>query len=189
MNATKGAGYGVRGTRVTLAVVACIALTAGAAHAGDAPAKKKIMLGSFTAAGVLADQLRSLENLACAELAQSRAYDVVCPDDINSVLKEQQLKMGLGACPDGDCMNVAEKLMNSDLTVTGAVEEKDGKWIFTLAIVETAGQKPRAKASAETVQNVEKLVAKVKPLVADLYKDLAAPPPPDKSSPAPEKKK
>lgn len=182
----------MRGSGCALAVVSCVAFAAGAAGAGDAPARKKIMLGSFTAAAVPAAELRSLENLACAELALSRGYDVVCPDDINAVLKEQQLKMGLGACPDGDCMNVAGKLMDSDLTVTGAIDEKDGKWIFTLAIVETAGQKPRAKASAETAQNVEKLVAKVKPLVADLLKNLAAPaeaarPPPDKPAPAPGK--
>lgn len=193
MSIMRGSGFGVWGSGCALAVVSCVAFAAGTAGVGDAPVRKKIMLGSFTAATVPAAELRSLENLACAELALNRGYDVVCPDDINAVLKEQQLKMGLGACPDGDCMNVAGKLMDSDFTVTGAIEEKDGKWIFTLAIVETAGHRPRAKASAETAQNVEKLVAKVKPVVTDLYRNLsnppeAAKPPPEKPAPAPVKR-
>lgn len=193
MNTARGAWCGVRGAGLAFGVAACVVLTAGAAHAGDTPAKKKIMLVSFSSAAVPAAELRSIETLACGELARHRGYDVVCPEDVNAVLKEQQLKMGLGACPDGDCMNAAGKLMDSDFTVTGAIEEKDGKWMFTIAIVETAGQKPRAKASAETAQNVDKIAAKIKPLVADLYKNLsnlpaAAKPPPDKPAPAPREK-
>ena len=80
-------------------------------------------------------------------------------------------------------MNAAGKLMESDLTVTGAIDEKGGKWLLTLAIVETAGGKALAKAAAETAPGIDKLVAKVKPLVAELYKAHASPPPAEKPAP------
>jgi len=159
-------------------IAASLLVTTMGFAAGPAPAKKKIMLGAIAAPSIPAEQVRSLENLVCAELAQNRVFDVVCPDDVGAVLKEQQLKMGLGACMDGDCMNVAGKLMESDYTVAGAVDAAGGKYVFTLTVVEGAGGLAVAKASVESAADVEKLTAKLKTVVSDLYKSLAAPPPP-----------
>lgn len=160
-----------------LCVALAILAIAAAAQAGDAPPKKKIMLGAFAATALPPDQARAIENLVCADLAANRTYDVVCPDDVGAVIKEQQLKMGLGACPEGDCMNVTEKMMESDLTVRGTIDAVGGKYVFTLVIAETGNDRQLAKASVETGQNVEKLTGRIKGLVGDLYKNLAAPPP------------
>ena len=175
-------------TKRGAAAILCVSLAlviAAAASAADAPARKKIMLGAFAAGGLATEQLRSLENIVCAELASNRGYEVVCPDDVGAVLKEQQLKMGLGACMEGDCMNVTGKLMESDLTVTGTLETKDGRYLTTLAISDTKTGRQLATASVTTAQELEKLVGKVKGLVGDLYKNLDAPPPPAEKPVAP----
>ncbi|MBI5528874.1 MAG: hypothetical protein HY897_21300 [Deltaproteobacteria bacterium] len=183
----------IRGLAAALVAAAALFSSFGAIAEEEAKApKKKIMLGAVTTSGIPAEQGRALESLICAELAANKTYDVVCPEDLGAVLKEQALKMGLGACTAGDCMDATGKMMESDFNVTAAVEARDGKFVVSLSVAETKSGARAASATSEPAPSVEKLTVKLKGVVSDLYKNLASPPPqkkPEEKKPAGEEKK
>jgi hypothetical protein len=184
-------GFGISATVATF-----ILSTLATAEEVSKPAKRKLMLGAVVTAGIPAEQGRALESLICAELAANKNYDVVCPEDLGAVLKEQALKMGLGACTAGDCMDATGKMMEADLNVTAAVEARDGKFVLSLSVADAKSGARAGSASSAPATSVEKLAGEIKSVVSGIYKNLVSspsvPPPekkPDEAKPSPAEKK
>jgi ferredoxin-like protein FixX len=162
------------------------------AKGGDAKAaKKRILLKSIDAAYLPADDAQSLETLVCAELSRNKAFDVACPADVNALMKEQSLRMAMGACAGAECGN-ADRILQCDMTALAAVKDADNRYILTITLNAKESGEELAKAWVGTAANGKALADKIPAVVKDLYADLAKPrpalQPPAPAAKPPEKK-
>jgi hypothetical protein len=159
----------MRTVTLVLSLAVGIAAVPLDALAGEA-SPKKIAVNRFKAKGVDKDQAAAIESQLCTELVNAGA-DVLCADDLESILQVKRMQLGLGACADEEaCTKEIGNIAQANRVLNGELAKIDSTVILTVSLVEAESSKVLARLSEKTEDKAVKLLDKL----GGMAKQLAA---------------
>ncbi|MFA6033741.1 MAG: hypothetical protein WC889_12645 [Myxococcota bacterium] len=158
-----------------LAAMSIIAAPSVGAQEPVAPAKLRVAVTVLNA-GANAVGAQVLQTLVCSELGAGKVYDIFCPEDTDTLIKNQVMRMELGACQDGDCGQAGKKMFVADITVAPSllpVREGSGDCNFVLIATREPSGDMLGRASRQVACDPGKSIDTVRPLAKELLAAMA----------------
>ncbi|CAN0598868.1 unnamed protein product, partial [Laminaria digitata] len=112
----------------------------GTAHANKGGAK--MLLQDLKAQGVEGHEASAVSTAACHALAQYKKYDVLCGDDLRSMMQFGALSASFDGCSDETCYAGMGKALDARYVVSGKVTKLGKLYVLTLSMFDTKSNKP-----------------------------------------------
>ena len=137
------------------------------------PSKPKLLVQDLEGRGVGPGEVSALSVALCMEVSRRKEHDVLCGDDLRSLMQFGALVTALDGCKADACQVSLGKALEARFVVSGTVARLGQPFVLSLALYDA----PLARAvrrSQVKAATLEKLHGAVAEAVEDLFK----PPPP-----------
>lgn len=158
--------------RSHLLICAALTFVGVSGAAGVAQAAKggaKLLLQDLKAEGVEAHEASALSTAACHALAEYPKYDVMCGDDLRSMMQFGALAASFDGCSDETCYAGIAKALDARFVVSGKVTKLGKLYVLTLSMFDTKTNKPAGRTEIKA-DALEKLHLDTKEAVSALLK-------------------
>ena len=138
--------------------------------------KPRIGVLDFTAAGVSASDAQVVGEMFRGETVNSGAFEVLDRNNMNSIMKEQQLQMS--GCTESACAVQIGRLLNMEYMLYGSLSKLGSVFIIqvSMANIETAQIVVSTKEKFPAIENadeaINRIVNNLKWKVADYQREL-----------------
>lgn len=132
--------------------------------------EERLLLHDLVAQGVEAPVAQALTSATCFELASTKGFDLMCPDDVRALMQWNAMASTFSACQDQACLESSAKALDARLVVSGNVQKVGETFALTLALLDTRLGKVRARAEVKAA-SVDALHKQVAEAVGQLIKD------------------
>ena len=147
-----------------IAVVLTV-VVASSASVEAAPAK--LLLQDLEAKSVSEAEASAITTSTCLALSKIERYDVLCGDDLRTMMRFGALAATFQACEGDDCYGRIGRALKARYVVSGKVSRLGESYILSLSIFDTAKAKAVARTEVKAA-TLEKLQLQVPEAVSAL---------------------
>ena len=145
-------------------VAAFAVMTIGTSASAAAP---KTLLQDLKSQGVTDAEAAVITNSTCLALTKTGRYDVLCGDDLRSLLRYGALASRFESCRADGCFGKMAEALKARFVVSGAVSRLGEVYVLSLTMFDT--KKTRAVGRAEVkAPTLEKLQLQIQEAVSSL---------------------
>ena len=139
-------------------VVGLVCMTANVSAVHAAP---KLLLQDLQARGVSDAEAAAITSATCLALSRTGRHDVLCGDDLRTLLRFGSLSASFQACEGDSCFAQIGKALKARFLVSGAVSRLGELYVLSLSMVDTVRAKvvDRTSVQASSLERLQTQVA------------------------------
>jgi hypothetical protein len=105
----------------------------------DNDQKRKLVVDQIASKGVEENTVAALSDVLCGYIAEnSTTWNVLCTEDVKSILAAKENALLLGSCSNAACLKEMGALLQADLVLNGSVGKVGRTYLFNLSILDVA---------------------------------------------------
>ena len=152
----------------TLLVLGAVGPAAAAPPAARAQAtgeSPKLLAQDLEARGVEAHEAQALSTATCQAIARRKGYDVLCGEDLRTLMRWNEMAVSFNACRDARCYEPAARALKARFVVSGSIGKIGDQLVLSLALfdLDLGSAIGRSEVKAATIealyQQVEEAVS------------------------------
>ena len=124
------------GVILTVAVFGVVFLPSAWA---DNALKRKLVVDQIASKGVEESTVGALSDVLCGYIAENSSnWNVLCTEDVKSILAAKENALLLGSCGDAACLKEMGTLLQADLVLNGSIGKVGQTYLFNFSILDVA---------------------------------------------------
>jgi hypothetical protein len=118
--------------------------------------KPKVLVNDLVAQGVQPHEAAVMSTAACQEMAKKSGLDVLCGEDIRTMMKFSAMNAAFDACNDEKCYASMGRAMKARYVVSGSVSRLGAEYVLSMSMFDTEEGKAvgRGEAKADTLEKL-----------------------------------
>ena len=144
-----------------------IAVSVGAPSVSHA-AKPKLLFQDLDAKGVEEAEAAVITTSTCVALGKSARHDVLCGDDLRTMMRFGALSASFQGCDGEDCFKSVSKALNAQIIVSGSVSRLGQGFVLSLSAFDTKKMKSVGRTEVKA-PSLEQLQLQIPEAISGLF--------------------
>jgi len=118
-----------------------------------------VVIKDFVASGISAEEVSGVNSKFCVEMSKMANIELICAQDLQSLMEHQRDLVALGACNDEKCMIDLGNQLEADWMIGGSVAPVGKVLVLDVRLIHVKSNKVKARFSRQVpLDQVEQLL-------------------------------